>query len=179
MEKNYRRVIADIRQRRQQQTMCTQFNQLRNHNHNKMVDLENTAKIIALQKYRNPWIDVRINASSLLSSCSRNYGLMLFSLEFLLESLRASDNDWLWLILSYLYLGGICVDSIWLISPGIKAHGTVLLPLSLHLLPLGQNTSVFAPCCLMLSLLQGKQNLWSVTAGHCTKCVSSSCEQQR
>jgi len=54
MEKNYRRVIADIRQRRQQQTMCTQFNQLRNHNHNKMVDLENTAKIIALQKYRNP-----------------------------------------------------------------------------------------------------------------------------
>lgn len=29
-------------------------------------------------------------------------------------------------------------------------------------------------CLLILSLLQGKQNLWCGCEGHCTKCVSSS-----
>lgn len=34
-------------------------------------------------------------------------------------------------------------------------------------------TSCPAPCRLILSLLQGKQNLWWGTDGHWTKCVSS------
>lgn len=34
-------------------------------------------------------------------------------------------------------------------------------------------TSDPAPCRFILSLLQGKQNLWCGTDGHCTKCVSS------
>lgn len=33
---------------------------------------------------------------------------------------------------------------------------------------------LFGTCLLMLSLLHGKQNLWWLTDGHCTKCVSSS-----
>lgn len=59
------------------------------------------------------------------------------------------------------------------ISPCIKAQGT-LEPASGHRSPLGQYTSPVAPCCLMLSHEQGKQNLWEGTDGHWTKCVSSS-----
>lgn len=58
------------------------------------------------------------------------------------------------------------------ISPCMKAQGT-LEPTSGHFSPLGQYTSPVAPCALMLSLEQGKQNLWLGTDGHCTKCVSS------
>lgn len=59
------------------------------------------------------------------------------------------------------------------ISPCMKAQGT-LEPTSGHLSPLGQYTSPVAPCCLMLSREQGKQNLWEGTEGHWTKWVSSS-----
>ena len=58
------------------------------------------------------------------------------------------------------------------ISPCMKAQGT-LEPTSGHFSPLGQYTSPEAPWALMLSLEQGKQNLWLGTEGHCTKCVSS------
>ncbi len=63
------------------------------------------------------------------------------------------------------------------ISPCMKAHGT-LEPTRGHFSPLGQYTSPVAPCCLMLSREQGKQNLWDATEGHCTKCVSSSLSWQ-
>lgn len=59
------------------------------------------------------------------------------------------------------------------ISPCMKAHGTDD-PARGHRSPLGQYTSVPAPCRLMDSLEQGKQNLWWRTEGHCTKWVSSS-----
>lgn len=58
------------------------------------------------------------------------------------------------------------------ISPCMKAHGT-LEPTRGHFSPLGQYTSPVAPCCFMLSLEHGKQNLCEGTEGHCTKCVSS------
>lgn len=45
------------------------------------------------------------------------------------------------------------------ISPCMKAHGIVELA-SGHFSPLGQYTSAPEPCRLMLSRLQGKQNLW-------------------
>ncbi len=63
------------------------------------------------------------------------------------------------------------------ISPCMKAHGT-LEPTRGHFSLLGQYTSPVAPCCLMLSREQGKQNLWDATEGHCTKCVSSSLSWQ-
>lgn len=44
------------------------------------------------------------------------------------------------------------------ISPCMKAHGT-FEPTRGHFSPLGQYTSPVAPCCLMLSLEHGKQNL--------------------
>lgn len=58
------------------------------------------------------------------------------------------------------------------ISPCMKAQGTED-PARGHRSPLGQYTSVPAPCRLMESLEQGKQNLWCRTEGHCTKWVSS------
>lgn len=58
------------------------------------------------------------------------------------------------------------------ISPCMKAHGT-FEPTRGHFSPLGQYTSPVAPCCFMLSLEHGKQNLWEGTDGHWTKCVSS------
>lgn len=83
------------------------------------------------------------------------------------------------------------------ISPCMKAHGIVELANG-HFSPLGQYTSEPEPygnrralstgfsqldprnvefseltCRLMLSRLHGKQNLWWLTDGHCTKCVSS------
>merc|ERR1719268_132701 len=54
------------------------------------------------------------------------------------------------------------------ISPCMKAQGT-LDPTSGQRSPLGQYTSPVAPCCLMLSREQGKQNLWDGTDGHWTK----------
>lgn len=61
------------------------------------------------------------------------------------------------------------------ISPCMKAHGTED-PARGHFSPLGQYTSLplAAPWDLMLSLEQGKQNLWLGTDGHWTKWVSSS-----
>lgn len=44
------------------------------------------------------------------------------------------------------------------ISPCMKAHGT-FEPTRGHFSPLGQYTSPVAPCCFMLSLEHGKQNL--------------------
>lgn len=64
------------------------------------------------------------------------------------------------------------------ISPCMKAHGT-LEPTSGHFSPLGQYTSPVAPCCLILSREQGKQNLCEGTDGHWTKCVSSSLSWHR
>ncbi|KYO34842.1 hypothetical protein Y1Q_0023299 [Alligator mississippiensis] len=58
------------------------------------------------------------------------------------------------------------------ISPCMKAQGT-LEPTKGHFSPLGQYTSPAAPCALMKSREQGKQNLWPGTEGHCTKWVSS------
>lgn len=58
------------------------------------------------------------------------------------------------------------------ISPCMKAHGT-FEPTRGHFSPLGQYTSPVAPCCFMLSLEHGKQNLCEGTDGHWTKCVSS------
>ena len=40
-------------------------------------------------------------------------------------------------------------------------------------------TSVPAPCLLILSREHGKQNLWVITEGHCTKWVSSRRSLQR
>ena len=51
------------------------------------------------------------------------------------------------------------------ISPCIKAQGT-LEPAKGHRSPLGQNTSLLAPCFLIESAEQGKQNLWCPTVGH-------------
>ena len=59
------------------------------------------------------------------------------------------------------------------ISFCMKAQGT-LEPTRGHFFPEGQYTSAPAPCLLMESLEQGKQNLWSAMDGHCTKWVSSS-----
>ena len=58
------------------------------------------------------------------------------------------------------------------ISPCMNAQGT-LEPTRGHFSPLGQYTSPVAPCALMLSREQGKQNLWLGTDGHWTKWVSS------
>lgn len=58
------------------------------------------------------------------------------------------------------------------ISPCMKAQGT-FDPTRGHFSPLGQYTSPVAPWALILSLEQGKQNLWLGTEGHWTKCVSS------
>lgn len=65
------------------------------------------------------------------------------------------------------------------ISPCMKAHGT-LDPERGHFSPLGQYTSLplAAPWLLILSLEQGKQNLWLGTEGHWTKWVSSSLSLQ-
>lgn len=54
------------------------------------------------------------------------------------------------------------------ISFCMKAHGT-LDPTRGHFLPEGQYTSAPAPCRLIESREQGKQNLWSAIEGHCTK----------
>lgn len=51
------------------------------------------------------------------------------------------------------------------ISPCMKAHGT-FEPTRGHFSPLGQYTSPVAPCCFMLSLEHGKQNLCEGTDGH-------------
>lgn len=51
------------------------------------------------------------------------------------------------------------------ISPCMKAQGT-FDPTRGHFSPLGQYTSPVAPWALMLSLEQGKQNLWLGTDGH-------------
>lgn len=51
------------------------------------------------------------------------------------------------------------------ISPDMKAQGT-LEPERGQRSPLGQNTSLFAPCFLIESAEQGKQNLWWPTVGH-------------
>lgn len=64
------------------------------------------------------------------------------------------------------------------ISPCMKAQGT-LDPARGQRSPLGQKTSVLVPCFLMDSAEHGKQNLWLLTVGHCTKCVSSNLWAQR
>ena len=51
------------------------------------------------------------------------------------------------------------------ISPCMKAQGT-FDPTRGHFSPLGQYTSPVAPWALILSLEQGKQNLWLGTDGH-------------
>lgn len=51
------------------------------------------------------------------------------------------------------------------ISPCMKAQGT-FDPTKGHFSPLGQYTSPVAPWALILSLEQGKQNLWLGTDGH-------------